>query len=96
MSTLTYGRFNLGKHALCQCLKQELDGSFAKAPAEIADRWVEHFSLELGGDPSYFDALAAPLDLDATTWTVSALGTPSVDQTLAVLRTRAWYGRSSD
>ena len=31
---------------------KKLDGSFAQSFAEIAARWIEHFSLELGGVPS--------------------------------------------
>ena len=34
------------------------EGTLARTPAEIAERWVEHFSQELGGDPSTCEAFA--------------------------------------
>ena len=61
---------------------KRLDGSFARTPAEIAGRWIEHFSLELGGAPSSFDALMAPKGVAASVRTTSTLWIPSLHQTL--------------
>ena len=48
---------------------RKYDGSFARTQEEIASRWVEHVSSEMGGFPSSFEELAvsaAPM-LDACT-----------------------------
>ena len=48
---------------------RKYDGSFARTQEEIASRWVEHVSSEMGGFPSSFEELAvsAATMLDAYT-----------------------------
>ena len=40
-------------------MRSKTDGSFARTQEEIAARWVEHVSSEMGGSPSSVEELAA-------------------------------------
>ena len=67
---------------------RKMDGSFARTQEEIASRWVEHVSLEMGGFPSSFEELSAnvsPLPTDCTALPpldLSYLPLPSLDDVL--------------
>ena len=64
---------------------KKLVGNCARSPLEIAPRWVEHFSLELGGVASRFAALS-PLALDCHASPPLGLRLPpSLDDILDVL-----------
>ena len=56
---------------------RKTDGSFARTQEEIASRWAEHVSLEIGGFPSSFEELSTNVSSLPTDCTdVPCLGLP--------------------
>ena len=62
-----------------------LDGCYARSPTEIADRWVEHFSHELGGGPSTFASLSFSTGSSTLPLTVDTFVPPTLDHTFDVI-----------
>ena len=61
------------------------DGSWARAPAEIAERWRQHASSELGGLPIEFAALHALSSLHQWDALVEPLLPPTLDEVIDVI-----------